>query len=1107
MTRLHQTLIVLVGIVGLGSPAVARAAASSVPSEPTAATATAALAAPSSQEIATLEASGGEVTVIRLGQTQQPSPSMPLQMDDVLVTKRGRATVRFHSDGTVLRIGPDSRVQINESAKERDIQVFLGRLWAHVVRWKERPTRFISSGTIAAMRGTELTFAVEVDGDQTQLSVLEGRVLAENDAGSLELTGGQVAVARKGSAPALRVQVSPRDAVRWALYYLPVLSPKPGELGEGDPRFFTYRASLRLATGNVEEAGKDLEQALKLAPNDSDALSLQTIIAVVSNQADKAVETAKSAVAAGPKSATAQIAQSYARQAKFDLEGARESLETAVKLEPDDALAWARLAEIRSSQGYLDEALEAAQKAVALEPNLSRTQTVLGYSYLTRVQTREAKEAFAKAAELDKADPLPRLGLGLAQIREGELAAGTKEIEIAVSLDPAQALVRSYLGKAYFEAKRASLVQREYDVAKTSDPKDPTPLFYEAIAEQTTNQPVEALRSLQKAIELNDDRAVYRSRLLLDSDLAARSASLGRIYSDMGFQDRALVEGWGSVNTDPTNYSAHRFLADSYAALPRHEIARVSELLQSQLLQPLNMTPIQPRLAESNLFLVSAGGPGSLSFNEFNPLFSRDGVNFQANGLAGENGLWTGEGVLAGIYDKLSFSAGYNQFETDGWRTNAFQKDKIGNAFVQVEVSPQTSIQGEYRYRDRAHGDLQQRFYQDAYLPGLTDEKTSNAFRLGGRHTLSPSSTLLVSLTYQDADAHVRTEDLELPDTFIDSVGPTTAYGAEVQHLFRARHFNLTSGVGYFKIDGEIRSQLSVFGEVLDLPIDETNFDHVNVYSYANVNPVTNLTLTAGGSFDHLSGTLPGDGGDQFNPKFGLTWNPHPSTTVRGSVLRTLKRTLITDQTLEPTQVAGFNQFYDDFNLTQAWRYGGAIDQKLGRDTYAGVEFSKRDLTVPFIDLDSVTRDAPWDESMARAYLFVAPHRFLALRAQYLYERFERGDLLTYGFKELKTHRVPLGVGFFHPSGLSASLTATYWKQDGVFEDLNAFPPEFKADSSTFWLVDAAVSFRLPKRYGFVSVGATNLFDKKFQYYEVDFDNPTIQPKRAIFARVTLAVP
>jgi tetratricopeptide (TPR) repeat protein len=205
---------------------------------------------------------------------------------------------------------------------------------------------------------------------------------------------------------------------------------------------------------------------------------------------------------------------------------------------------------------------------------------------------------------------LPRLGLGLAKIRESDLHEGRREIEVATGLDPNNSIVRSYLGKAYFEEKRTALTEPEYATAKELDSKDPTPFFYDAIQKQTTNRPVEALRDLQKAIELNDNRAVYRSRLLLDSDLAARSASLGRIYTDLGFQQLALVEGWKSVNTDPTNFSAHRLLADSYSVLPRHEIARVSELLQSQLLQPLNMTPIPPRLAESNLFLISAGGPG-----------------------------------------------------------------------------------------------------------------------------------------------------------------------------------------------------------------------------------------------------------------------------------------------------------------------------------------------------------------------------------------------------------------------------------------------------------------------------------------------------------------
>jgi hypothetical protein len=92
----------------------------------------------------------------------------------------------------------------------------------------------------------------------------------------------------------------------------------------------------------------------------------------------------------------------------------------------------------------------------------------------------------------------------------------------------------------------------------------------------------------------------------------------------------------------------------------------------------------------------------------------------------GEDGLWSGEGTVAGIYNKVSFSAGYDQYSTDGWRENAFQKDKIGNAFVQVELSPETSIQAEYRHRDLENGDIQQRFFAEDFNPGQKDSLKRN---------------------------------------------------------------------------------------------------------------------------------------------------------------------------------------------------------------------------------------------------------------------------------------------------------------------------------------------------------------------------------------------
>jgi tetratricopeptide (TPR) repeat protein len=1101
------------------------------------------------EPVATITSVQGTVEAKRADQTawQQVTRNDTYCPGDTLRAQgRSRADI-FLRNQSVLRLNANTTITLEAVKEKRTSLISLLKGAAHFFSRGPSSLEVNTPFTVAGVRGTE--FYIRVDDDKTLLTIFEGYVLASNEAGQLAITGGQSAVAEKGKAPVLRTVAKPRDAVYWALYYPPVIYAQPEQLKAGvdwqrmvgtsmehylqgdvqkafdaiasvpdsidEPRFFTYRASLYLAVGSIDEARADIERALGLNPNDAEALSLQTIMAVVQNDKAKALSLARQAVQSNPNSATAQIALSYARQAHFDLQGARASVQKAVELDAANALAWARLAELHASFGDLDKSLAAAKRAVALEPNLARTQTVLGFAHLTQVETGKARAAFEKAIELDQADPLPRLGMGLATIRDGDVNAGSRQIEIAASLAPNDSLIRSYLGKAYYEEKR-KLDEREFEMAKQLDPNDPTPWFYSAIAKQTTNRPVEALQDMQKAIELNDNRAVYRSKLLLDSDLAARSASQARIYSDLGFQQLALVEGWKSVNADPTNYSTHRFLADSYGILRRHEIARVSELLQSQLLQPLNLTPIQPRLAESSLFLISAGGPGSLSFNEFNPLFNRNRIALQTTGLGGENDTYAGEGVVSGIYKNFSFSVGGTHFETDGWRDNADQDDNLADAFVQLELTPKTSLQGEFRYRHFKSGDLKLNFFPDDFSTFQQNEATSYTYRLGLRHAESPSSIFLGSLMYQhrDESSHdeptpISTIDVRLPDQ--------TAYSVEIQHLLRSPSVNLTSGIGYFNIKKErdINVTLNLppppFGpgpQIINEPRNEDTM-HVNLYVYSYLSLLKNVTFTIGASgdiFDSQSSDT--ENTNQFNPKFGIVWNPFPSTTVRAAVFRVLKRTLITDQTLEPTQVAGFNQFYDDIDATKSWRYGVAIDQKFLHNVYGGVEFSKRDLKVPFVDL-TVTpteiRRAGWDEYLGRAYLFWTPHPWVALRAEYQYERFKRAEEFTFFIKDLKTHSVPLGVNFIHPSGLSVSTQATYYNQDATVFPQGA--DDFASGTSDFWILDAAIGYRLPKRYGLITVGVTNLLDKKFRYQESDLKNPRIQPDRMAFARVTLALP
>jgi tetratricopeptide (TPR) repeat protein len=1051
--------------------------------------------------------------------------------DVVRAGDHSRADLSLY-DQSLLRLRAGTELTLEGPRDDDSYWVNLSRGAAHFLsRQGERRLNVETPYAVAGVRGTE--FYVGVDEQRTELTVFEGRVVAANDAGDLTLDDGDSAIAEAGRAPTPRIVASPRDAVRWTLYYPPVVAPAPEGVTDADPRFYTARASERLSVGSVDDAAADVARALDLAPDDADALALEAVIAVAQGRNADAQAAAERSVAANPKSGSAYIALSYAEQARFDLAAAQRSSETAVEVEPENALAWARLAELRAASGDRDGALLAAEQASYLEPKLSRTQTVLGFAHLVQVDTQRARRAFQRAIALDQGDPMPHLGLGLAQIRDGDLHRGAREIEIAASLDPGDALIRSYLGKAYYEEKRTGLDLREFDEAKELDPNDPTPWFYEAIAKQTTNRPVQALQSLEEAIDRNDQRAVNRSRLMLDSDAAARSASLGRIYSDLGFENLALVEGWKAVNTDVANHSGHRLLADSYASQPRSEIARVSELFQAQMLQPNNLVPIQPRQGEGSLFLLSSQGPSNLSFTEFNPLFERNRAAVQANGLVGGDDTYLGEGIVSAVYDRLSVSAGYSGYWTDGFRDNNDQDDNVANAFAQFQVTPETSIQSEFRYRKLETGDLELRFLEDDFSRFLDERSDTASIRGGARHEWTPNTTLLLSLAYEQRDTDF---DDFIPDPFPDPIlGPIfevgldvdleeVGYNGEGQLLHRQDTSALTGGwieqvqvvagaggVG-LDVDELTTTQVTFFG-IPDPTLEQQrdpDVEHANTYLYTHTALPADFTLTLGASGDFFHEEEGIGNRDQFNPKGGIIWTPSflRGTTIRAAGFRVLKRTLVNQQTLEPTQVAGFNQFFDDPSGTEAWRYGAAIDQKLGDRVFVGAEGAWRELQVPIQIVGAgttVVNREPAYEKLARTYVFLTPHDWIALRAEYQFERIKRDEDLLSAFTKVTTHRVPLGVELFHPWGWSVAFGATYLDQDGVF--LRNSTTTFEDESRNFWVLDTGLRYRLPKRYGFLAFGVTNFLDEESPYQSTDVRNPSLRPGRFFYGAVTLAFP
>jgi tetratricopeptide (TPR) repeat protein len=1032
--------------------------------------------------------------------------------DYIYVGERSRAAAQVRKVETVVSFDENTTISLGGTPQTKSLlmEILEGAVnfLSRVPQPMDIHTPFVNAG----VEGTEFEVRVVPDrqrSDRRQrptagasiVSVFEGKLRAANASGSVQLASGQTVEARvcppeppSSGSPGctvpsavlpLRIYVTPPDAVKWALYYPPIHA-EPGRATT--PAL--VQASRLISVGQSDEAAAILASVPDSSPAAGEKYALLTVIAVARNERQQALDLGGKAVKLAPNSSSPRIALSYAQQANFELEAARDTLQRAVEVSPNDALAWARLAEIWLSLGYRDRALEAAEKAAKLAPKLSRTQTVLGFAALAQIELREAISAFSRAIALDSADPLPRLGFGLARIRKGELVLGRQEIEIAAALDPRNSLIRSYLGKAYFEEKRDPLDGIQFDLAKKYDPNDPTPWLYDAIRKETENRPIEALHDIQKSIELNDNRAVYRSSLDIDADRAARGTSLGRIYDDLGFQELGVIEASRSLTFDPANASAHRFLSDIYIGVPRREIARVSELLQAQLLQDININPVQPSISETNLNIVTRGGPAEIGFNEFTPLFERDQIQLNASGLAGNEETLGGEGVLSAIYDRFSISAGAFHFETDGWRPNNDINHDIYNAYAQYAITPELNVQVEFRHRESSQGDLAFNFNPDVFSPIFRRTLNQDTARAGLRYSPTPNSDVLMSFIYSDRD-----ED-QLDESGVPLQGEENALQIETQYLYRAKLFNVTSGFGYTGADSDLDAVL----DSTHVPVFESRIKYPHGYVYGNVNYPDPVIWTLGLSVDSYE-EEPLEV-EKVNPKFGVQWYVMDNLRLRGAVFRTVKPALVADRTIEPTQVAGFNQFFDDTNATESWRYGIGIDWRLADNLFAGAEATWRQLEVPvFVDsLDAFFIDQ--DEQLHRAYVFWTPTDRLSLSAELVYDHFDEDR----GITDLDTISVPLTVRYFHPSGFFAGLGVTY-----VDQKVSRSDDPTLAGSDNFVVVDAAIGWRFPNRLGIASLEVTNLFDEKFQYQDDSFrefrDEPSIGPyipDRRIMGRVTL---
>jgi tetratricopeptide (TPR) repeat protein len=1113
---------------------------------------------------AVLKTVSGKVEVAPHGQTVWTAAhaDQVLKLGDRLRTgKNSRATLQL-SNLSVLRVYELTTLEIQppeQPGRQAALNLESGSAY-FFNRDKPSETQFRTPSASGAIRGTEFNLTVAGNG-RMELALLDGQVDLTNNQGTLQVQTGQEAVVEPGQAPKKSALLDAVNIIQWTLYYPAILDPDELELSadiknalgssldayrSGDllqalakyPDGRTaaseservYSAALLLAVGQVDGAQKLLQETNSEPRAAALAGALQEMIASVKGQ-----PWTRSA----PRTlATEWMAGSYQAQARRNLTEALNMAKSAAAKSPGFGFAQERLAEMEFSFGQTEPALDALKKSLALSPRNAQALALKGFALSAQNKIAQAGGYFDQAIAADGSLANGWLGRGLVRIRTGHVNEGRKDLETAAALEPNRAFLRSYLGKAWSMDQplmgyswNTHLATNELGRAMTLDPNDPTSWLYSALLNDQLNCINQAINDLEHSADLNDNRAVFRSKFLLDQDQAVRSANLALIYQDAGLSDVAVREATKSLGDDYANYSAHLFLSESYDALqdPKKEDLRYQTPYEDELLMANLLSPVGAGVLSQ-----------SVSQQEYSKLFAADGVGVSSQTEFFSRGAWMENGSQFGVSGPLAYAVNAYYYTDPGWRPNNGIDNSDYSVQLKYEITPKDTAFLEVERTELQTGDPFQYYYFNTpktattpgYDPALEEYEVQDPNILLGYHRDwgTGNQTLFLYRNLQDHTSSI--DGLYTAPVLIfgvpapgdglstDNLRRTTELNSfELQHIYQDERQNVIVGARYQ--NESMQSANTIFPAILAppplpfIPNVNTEFERFSTYGYYTLK-LGGLRLTGGLTYDweHYPlnlGQPPLASAEtergRLSPKIGLDWTLAEGTRIRADYTRSMGG-LINDSStsIEPSDIASFNQSFRSLipqstgfgtppaMLFETWGLG--VDHKFPTGTYVDLEgqvltstgnqligaYNGNPVTVAIAQLN---QDQYFQEKDAFASISQLIGKEVSVGARYSLTAIDLSSRVTtppgtvqpnpFDSHETSTLNETSFFGnYYLPCGFFSQFQANWWVQH------NAVGSEPGAD---FWQCNLYGGYRFPRRHIELAVGLINMFN---QGYNVD---------------------
>jgi len=828
----------------------------------------------------------------------------------------------------------------------------------------------------------------------------------------------------------------------------------------------TQRAFSELMYGNAQEARRLLERITPTDPNYAMAQGLLSNVWLAQDDKQQAFEAAERAVQSGPRSPSAYLNLSLTQQSRFQIPEALNSARKALELDPEYVSAQVQVARLLFASGDTRHAEQIARQGLTRNSSEAALNSLLGFILLAQAKTAEAQTYFEKSIAEDDTRGEPHLGIGIVSMRQGRSLDATQSLLVAATLEPQISLYQSYLGKSFYELRRFEMALDALNNAATLDPMDPTPHLYSGIFYNDLDRPGIAIRELTRSIELNNNRAVYRSRFLLDQDSATRNVNLATFYNRLNVSEWGNYEALKAQVADPSNSSTHSFLAGTFLNLRGRFQAAGSEQLVARMLLPVNANSFN-------------------SFNDYTSLFEEPQAKWTVAGRFGSFDTYGATLIASGGARRFAYGVIGDYSQTKGFR--AVNDDNVGfngTAQFKFAVTPHSDLLLLYSHSEQRNGDIS---------PALIDFENNHYRRqnsrvlrgeIGYHFRLRPGSDLMFYFSGEKKES-TADDDHYFPNLFnagleggLRSARRNPDLDFQASHIFKIGPLALRYGLDMF--EGRARDRRTIpcclpqfdtdYGETIE--VQDVKFRNGYVHADYTLHP--RFVVTGALEYDWSNDDsfenapeLPNKPFSKWSPLAGFFYTPFDSTALRFAYFESMQTHV--RERLAPTNVQGFVITQNDPTLSQNTSYSFGWDQRVTRSAFFRGSAYYRDRTTPVFEdkgqgpVPSTTlnhfhgADLAWNQLLGDNWSLVP---------EYSVTRAEDVSSIRH------QHDASLQLFYFSPRRFWFGATENFIRQGGLLGNTRVH--------ANFATTDLTASYELPRKRGLISFSVTNLFNHRF---------------------------